>query len=243
MTLLCEWAKSSAAGNLKGLNVKTYPINLVLQDRLVVLVGAKGEITHKIAGLLEANARIRVIAPSASPVVQRYAEAGKIEWLRRRYRRGDLAGAMLVFANTGDARVHDAVWEEGKSHNQLVNVMDVIPQCDFYGVSFMRRGLLTIAIGTGGAAPALAVTLRKRFEREFGEHYADFLDRSHALRPLIKQRIPPFRHRMRFWYALVESEAIALLAQGRVADYDALVEQLMTEHEAILHSETMRKAA
>jgi siroheme synthase (precorrin-2 oxidase/ferrochelatase) len=49
--------------------MKTYPINLVLQDRLVILVGAKGEIVHKIAGLLDVGAHVRVIAPSAAPEV------------------------------------------------------------------------------------------------------------------------------------------------------------------------------
>ena len=41
--------------------MKTYPINLVLDNRLVVLVGAQGEIVHKIPALLECGARIRIV--------------------------------------------------------------------------------------------------------------------------------------------------------------------------------------
>ena len=211
--------------------MKTYPINLVLSDRLVVLIGAKGEIVHKIPHLLEVGARVRVIAPAAAPAVQDLAAAGAIEWEPRAYQPGDLAGAALVFANTHNPAVHDQIWAEGAAAGQLVNVMDVLPQCNFYGVSFLRRGLLTIAIGTGGAAPALAVTLRKRFEQEFGPHYADFLDYAQALRPEVARRIPAFRHRVRFWYDLVESEALALLQQHQVADFTALVEGLLRKHE------------
>ena len=211
--------------------MKTYPINLVLQDKLVILVGAKGEITHKIPGLLDVGARIRVIAPSADEVVQQYVESGAITWVARRYMPGDLTGAAMVIANTGDADVHDAIWAEGQANGQLVNVMDVLPQCDFHAASLVRRGQLTISIGTGGAAPALAATLRKRFEREFGPEYAEFLEYAQSLRATVKARIPKFKDRAAFWYALVESDALALLRNGENALFEAKVHALLAQHE------------
>lgn len=210
--------------------MKTYPINLVLQDRLVVLIGGKGEIVHKIAGLLEVGATVRVIAPSAEGEVVERAAAGEIEWQPRRYEHGDLAGAALVFAATRNPAVHDVIWAEGRANGQLVNVMDVIPQCNFYGVSFLRRGLLTIAIGTGGAAPALAVTLRKRLEQEIGPEYGVFLDFAKALRPEVSRRIPSFRRRQQFWYALVESEALALLREDPDAEICTLTVALLDKY-------------
>ena len=48
--------------------MRTFPINLVLQERLVVLIGGKGEIAGKAPLLLEAGARVRVIAPSVARV-------------------------------------------------------------------------------------------------------------------------------------------------------------------------------
>jgi len=210
--------------------MKTYPINLVLDQRLVVLIGAKGEIAHKIAGLLEVGARVRIIAPSAGDEVEHLASQHHIEWLRRRYQPGDLTGAAIVFAATGDAAVHEQIWAEGSANGQLVNVMDVLPQCNFYGVSFLRRGLLTIAIGTGGAAPALAVTIRKRFELEFGPEYGALLDFAKAMRPEVSRRIPPFRRRQQFWYAWVESEALALLRDGREAAVCELTVQLLDQY-------------
>ena len=210
--------------------MKTYPINLVLQDRLVILVGAKGEIVHKIAGLLEVGARVRVIAPSAAPAVVEHARAGEIEWLPRRYQPGDLAGAAVVFAATNDRAVHDLIWAEGAANQQLVNVMDVPDRCNFHGVATFRRGLLTVAIGTSGAAPALAVTLRRRLEAEIGPEYAVFLDHAQALRPIIQQRIHPFRRRVEFWYALVESDALAALRRGDEVGFARVVADLVTAY-------------
>jgi siroheme synthase-like protein len=216
---------------------KTYPVNLVLAGRLALLIGGKGEIAHKVPALLEAGARVRVIAPAVEPEIARRAAAGEIEWLPRHYAPGDLAGAAVVFAATRDAAVHAAIWAEGEANGQLVNVMDVLDQCNFHGVSFLRRGLLTIAVGTGGAAPALAVALRKRFEREIGPEYAAFLDFCAALRPEVARRIPLFGKRRTFWYALVESDALALLRAGRAEQAHALARSLLDHHSGAVDRE------
>lgn len=210
--------------------MKTYPINLVLENKLVILIGGKGEITHKIPGLLEVGALVRVIAPSIDENVREYVLNEQIEWIARPYQSGDLTGAALIIASTGQETVHDAIWAEGEKNGQLVNVMDVLPQCNFHAASLVRQGQLTISIGTGGAAPALAVTLRKRFEEEFGPEYAEFLDFAQSIRPEIAQKIPLFHQRTRFWYALVESEALSLLRQGNREEFENLVTKLLEEH-------------
>jgi precorrin-2 dehydrogenase/sirohydrochlorin ferrochelatase len=212
--------------------MKTYPVNLVLENKLVVLIGAGKEIARKLPELLEAGAQVRVIAPAAHPVVRRYAEESKIEWLDRRYQRGDLNDAFLVIAATGDPGIHDAVWAEGQANGQLVNVMDVIPQCNFHATSVVRQGQLTIAIGTGGAAPALAATLRKKFEKGFGPEYAEFLEYAQALRPIVAERLPTFQQRADFWYQLIESNAIILLRKGERALFEAKVHMLLALFEA-----------
>ena len=212
--------------------MKTYPINLVLEDKLVVLVGAGSEISRKISGLLEVGAKVRVIAPTAPETVQGYAAEGEIEWLERRYQPGDLTGAAMIIAATGDQAVHDQIWAEGQTNGQLVNVMDVIPQCDFHAASVLRQGQLTISIGTGGAAPALAATLRRRFEKGFGPEYAEFLEYAQTLRPLVAKRIPTFKRRAEFWYALIESNAIQLLRQGENVLFEAKVDKLLAQYTA-----------
>lgn len=194
--------------------MKTYPINLVLTERLVVLFGAKGEIVHKIDGLLDVGAHVRYIAPSADDEVKRRAALGDIEWLRRTYQPGDLSGAAAVFACTNDPVVHQEIWDEGQANGQLVNVMDVLPQCNFHAASLVRRDQLTISIGTGGAAPALAVRIREKLEQELGPEYGRFLQLCGSLRKPLAARFPNFAERRQRWYQLVDSDVIPLLRQN-----------------------------
>ncbi len=146
---------------------------LKLSARPCVVVGAGTIAEGKIEALLQAEARVRVIAPEALPRVQAWAEAGEIEWLQREYQAGDLAGAFLAVAGTATAEVNRAVYAEAAERNVLCNAVDDPPFCDFYFPSIVKRGELQIAISTAGESPALAQRLRKEINAalpmDFGE--------------------------------------------------------------------------
>ena len=134
---------------------------LKLTARPCVVVGAGAIAEGKIEGLLEAEARVRVIAPEALPRVQAWAEAGQLEWIAREYREGDLSGAFLAVAGTATPEVNRAVFAEASGSNVLCNAVDDPPFCDFYFPSIVRRGELQIAISTAGESPALAQRLQR----------------------------------------------------------------------------------
>src|SRR6201996_7029599 len=138
-----------------------FPMFVKLTARPCVVVGAGAIAEGKIEALLQAEARGRGIAPEALPRVGEWAEAGEIEWERREYREGDLAGAFLVVAATATAAVNRAVFAEATERGVLCNAVDDPPFCDFYFPSVVRRGELQIAISTAGESPALAQRLRK----------------------------------------------------------------------------------
>lgn len=138
-----------------------FPMFVKLTARPCVVVGAGGIAEGKIEALLQAEARVRVIAREALPRVQAWAEAGELEWLPREYREGDLAGAFLAVAGTATAEVNRAVFAEASASGVLCNAVDDPPFCDFYFPSIVRRGELQVAISTAGESPALAQRLRK----------------------------------------------------------------------------------
>jgi precorrin-2 dehydrogenase/sirohydrochlorin ferrochelatase len=138
-----------------------FPMFLKLTARPCVVVGAGTIAEGKIASLLEAEARVTVIAPEALPRVREWAEGGDVTWVQREYREGDLAGAFLAVAATATAEVNRAVFAEATERGVLVNAVDDPPFCDFYFPSIVKRGELQIAISTAGESPALAQRLRK----------------------------------------------------------------------------------
>src|SRR5436309_2047011 len=71
---------------------------LKLEGQRCLVVGAGDVAEAKIAGLLEAAAKVRVVAPEATPQVQSWAAAGQIEWLARPCEPSDLNEVFLVVA-------------------------------------------------------------------------------------------------------------------------------------------------
>jgi precorrin-2 dehydrogenase len=150
---------------------KVFPLFLKLENRPCLVVGAGNTAESKIAGLLEADAAVRVIAPEATPQVQSWAQAGNLDWHPRPFQPADLQGMFLVVAATSSTPVHEKIFAEARRLGVLCNVVDVPRLCDFYYPAVVRRGSLQIAISTAGESPALAQRLRKELEIQFGPEY------------------------------------------------------------------------
>ena len=165
-----------------GLRTPRHPIFLDLRDRPVVVVGGGQVAGRKIAALLEAGARVSVISPGVSGRIRRWADEGRVRLEQRPYRAGDLRGARLAYAASGDRDANRAIRAEADAEGVWLNVADEPASCDFFAPAVVRRGHLAIAISTNGTSPALAARLRDRFEREFGPEYAEVLERLADLR-------------------------------------------------------------
>jgi precorrin-2 dehydrogenase/sirohydrochlorin ferrochelatase len=157
------------------------PLLLNLRGRPCTVIGG-GEVAEgKIKQLLEAEARIEVIAPELTARIEAWAAEGAIAVRRRPYTSGDLEGAFVVVAATDEPGVNAAIWEEGRRRRQLVNVVDDPPHCNFIAPSIVRSGDLVVAISTAGRSPASAKRIRRDLEQRFGPEWATLLDWLSAL--------------------------------------------------------------
>ena len=89
------------------------PIFLKLEGRPVLVVGAGPVAERKVASLLRAGARVRVVAPAATGEVSRLAREGLVEWRERAFEDADADGAWLIVAATGDAQTQRRVAARG----------------------------------------------------------------------------------------------------------------------------------
>lgn len=199
--------------------MKPYPIFLNnLDAQRSVVIGGDHEAERKVGDLLTCDANVTVISPELTGALRDWAEDGTVDWIARDYEPGDLEGAFLVIVSETNPEKTVPIWEEAQARNVLINAMDDVPHCTFVAGSVIRRGPLVISISTSGAAPALSVRLRQQMEGEFGPEYAEFLEIMQALRDPMAEHYPDFETRRGHWYAIVDSDVLDLLREGRRED-------------------------
>lgn len=82
-----------------------YPTALRLLGRPVLVVGGGPVAARRAKGLLDAGARVTVVAPAACPALSGLADAGLLAWEPRPYRPSDVDAVWFVQTATGDAAV------------------------------------------------------------------------------------------------------------------------------------------
>jgi len=186
-----------------------------LAGRDCLVVGA-GKISEgKVSGLLEAGAKVRVVAPSATEEIAEWHHAKKIVWKKRKYEKKDLRGAFLVVAATNSEKVHKAIFRDAQKAGVLCNIVDVPELCDFYYPSVVRRGDLQIAVSTAGASPMLAKRLRQKFEREFGSEYSEWLKELESQRKEIRARKISLEEKNRLLEQIASAESFEKFVKER----------------------------
>jgi siroheme synthase-like protein len=141
-----------------------YPLFLRLEGRSVLVVGAGTVAERKIASLVEAGARVRVVAPEATDEVKRMAREGHIDWVQRRFVEGDADGTRLVFAATDDPETQKQALAAGDARGLFVVAVDDPPNATAFSGAIVRRPPFVIAISSSGVAPALTRLLKQVIE-------------------------------------------------------------------------------
>lgn len=169
---------------------RRYPAFISLENQPVIVIGAGVVAERKVDSFLSYGAQVTVIAPQATDHVTQLASDGKVSWLTRSYRSGDLDGARLAVCACGVPRVDVLVHAEAQERNCLVNVVDVPDLCDFIVPAIVDRGPLQIAISTSGAAPTVARRIKREIADAYGSHWERYLLLLGELRGLVMARVP-----------------------------------------------------
>ena len=169
----------------------SYPIVLDVTDRPCLVVGGGPIAEGKVRGLLAAGARVTVVSPTLTPALAALAAEGRIAHRARGYAEGDLEGAALALAATGDRAVSAAVLAEGRARGVWVNAADDPERCDFFLPAVLRRGALAVAVSTGGASPALTRAVRDELERRLPPELGDLVEVVAEVRRELRERAVP----------------------------------------------------
>jgi precorrin-2 dehydrogenase/sirohydrochlorin ferrochelatase len=181
-----------------------------------VVVGAGRVAERKIASLLRVGARVRVIAPRATPRIRALFRRRALIWRRGGYRRGDLRGARLVFAATDDAATNRTVSRDARHLGLFCNVSDQPELGAVQMPAILRRGDLIVAVSTCGESPALARRIRDEVGRHLGPEYALYLKIIGSVRRRLRTAVRDPVQRVRLQRRLLRLPLLGLLRAGRV---------------------------
>ncbi len=140
------------------------PLFLNLTGKRCLVVGGGAVALRKVKQLLEAQARVTIVAPEVEPELAELIQAKRCSWRKGEYQRQEAAAYRLVVAAVNDARVNRLVFEDCEQLGLPVNVVDQPELCSVIFPAIVRRGMTTIAVSTAGQAPFFTRFLRQRLE-------------------------------------------------------------------------------
>ncbi|BCB36499.1 precorrin-2 dehydrogenase [Bacillus cereus] len=163
-----------------------YPLTVRVEKKRVVVIGGGKVARFKIIPLLKQGADIVVVSPELDANLVKLVEEKKIRWYQREYEKSDINGAFLVVAASSDAILNEKVAED-TAENQLVNVITNPESGNVHFPAAFHRGLLNIAVSTGGASPKLAKKIRDDIANKYDEAYESYLDFLYEVRIKVKE--------------------------------------------------------
>ena len=167
-----------------------FPLFLKLAGRDVLVVGGGPIGAAKARSLVEAGARVTLVAPHVEAELRELAAAGALELHARAFVDADVDGAWLVVA-AATPEVNRAVAAAAEARRTFVLAVDDPASASAYGAGVVRRGGVTVAVSTDGRAPALAGLLREALEAVLPDELASWSAEAERLRGVWKgQRVP-----------------------------------------------------
>jgi len=172
---------------------RLYPVFLKLDGLPAVVVGGGPIAASKLEGLLDAGARVTVIAPAICAAIRDRA-AANLTLVERGFTAGDLDGARWVVA-AATPEVNREVAAAAAARGQFVNAVDDVASASAYLGAVVRRGPALLAISTGGLAPALAGLIREALEAVLPHDLERWIEVARAARADWKRAGTPIAER------------------------------------------------
>lgn len=189
------------------------PLFLDVRSRNVLLVGGGPAAAAKAELLLRCRARVLVVAERLGESLRDLAASGDVCWHGTVFESSMLDEVALVFDGAGEPELTALLRRETRARGLLLNVVDRPDDCDFIVPARLERGPITVAISTGGAAPAFARAIRQQLELAIPEGYGRIARAARRCRESVKEKLPVSRARQRFWDRVLQPSSLKELSR------------------------------
>lgn len=191
-----------------------FPLFLSLNDRQALVVGGTDAAARKVELLLSAGARVSLIAGTVSGEVAQLIAEGRVSWAGGDFSDDDLMGKSLVIVASDDEATQVCVAQAAQARCIPVNVVDnpILSSCIMPAV--VDRGPVTVAVSTGGTAPALARKVRAEIERALPAALGRLALFADIFREQVRRTLREPRARRRFWDRVFDGRIATLALAG-----------------------------
>ncbi|RTZ59509.1 MAG: uroporphyrinogen-III C-methyltransferase [Gammaproteobacteria bacterium] len=192
------------------------PLFLNIRNQPCLVIGGGDIAARKAALLLEAGARVTVVAPDLHADLKAALDQGRIEYTEGSFEASQLNGRKLVIAATDDSEVNARVSAEAQRLNIPVNVVDSPRLCSFIMPSIIDRSPVQIAVSTGGVSPVLARLIRATIEAAIPASYGKLAKLAADFRDQVKQSFSTVNDRRVFWENTLAGPVAELALSGNL---------------------------
>lgn len=179
------------------------PLHVDLKDRHVLVIGGGDIAARKVRLLLRAGARITLVAPEISDVLQTDLKDHQLVF--ERYEPRFLEGMALAVAATPDKDVNRQVSMDAQSLNILVNVVDAPDLCTVTFPAIIDRNPIVVSVGSAGNAPVLTRYVREQIEQLLPERLTSLAKFFQQTRERLKVAFPDIDVRRRLTENFLQS--------------------------------------
>ena len=210
------------------------PIFVNVKGKLCLVVGG-GEVARRKAGvLLDAGAKVRLVAPER---VDSFDDLEGVEYIAAKFGAEHLDGVTLIIAATNDSGVNRQVSELAQAQNIPVNVVDNPGLCSFIMPAILDRSPLMVAFSSGGASPVLTRMMRGKLETLIPQNYSRLAAFAERFREKVKQGVTNPAKRRIFWENALEGVVSEKVLTGDEVSAEAMLKQMLLSEDNIQRGE------
>ncbi len=168
-----------------------FPLTLDVKGWPVLVLGGDEEAADKTERLLEAGAKVTVVAPTLHERLRQLAASAKVIHRGRHFRESDLESAVLVLNTTRDDKEFSRrLLGLAREKKFLLWSVDQPDASTVMMPAVVSCGHVRVAISTSGTAPALSWFMKEDLERILDGEFVSFVDWLGQLRELAKANEP-----------------------------------------------------
>ncbi|MGG7580622.1 siroheme synthase CysG [Rhizobium sp. Nf11,1] len=207
--------------------LSVFPAFFRVEGQKTAVFGNGDEAFAKVRLLL--NTRARIVAYTDRPQADYHAFliANRIETVRAGFSAGQVEGAALVFAATGDEAEDRRIVDAARAAKIPANAVDQPDYCDFFTPALVNRAPVAVAIGTEGAGPVLAQMIRAQIDQLLSPSLGRLAGLATSYRRAVEQLVPRGVSRRVFWRRFFSGPVADAVANGNLPQAQNAADRLL----------------